>query len=168
MNSKEAKKEIRRLRGIANKATDAGLKKVLKPSQKILQDATPFEKSILKKGVGLKNVAQRDKSKYGLDKGTRAVRLGFVKNTKDARLRRIEKKITLPALASILSYGAKSHIISAKKGKSLKFGNIHVKSVRHPGVKGSGFLQRSFAKMESKSLSLFYQGINEYMKKHAA
>ena len=168
INDKEIKKEIRRLRGVANKATDAGLKKVLKPAQEVLKNLTPVESSILKRGVGVKNVPQRDKSKYGLDRSTRAVKLGFIKNTKDARLRKIEKKITLPALASILSYGAQKHTISAKSKKSLKYGALYSKSIDHPGVRGSGFLQKFYSKVDSGSLILFYAGIEEYMKKHAA
>lgn len=168
LNTKATKKELKRLRKVVNKATDAGLKAVAKPSAEILKRATPVETAILQQGVGVRNLQQREKSRYGIDKQTRAVKIGFVRKTKGAKLRQIEKKITLPALASILSYGAKRHEIKAKSKKTLKFGSTYSKSVIHPGVKGSGFLTRAFAKMDNSSLDLFYKGVDKYMKKHGA
>lgn len=163
---KEIKKELRRLQNIINKATDAGLRKTAKPAKDTIAEGTPTKTLILKKGLGVKNLTKKEKNKAGIDSKTRAVKIGFIRNTRDAKLRRIQKKITLPALASILSYGAKPHEIKPKKKNALNYGKTFAQSMDHPGVKGSGFFQKALKKIDASIGKLFYQGVNEYMKKH--
>lgn len=167
--AKEAKQELRRLRRESNKMTDAGLKAAAKPAAKDLKGFSSTESLLLRRAVGVKNLNRKDKRRYGLNFKTRAVKIGFIRSIKDAKLFRLQKKITLPALASILSYGSKAHEIIAKhsKNKKLKINNnAFYGEVSHPGTTGSGFLTRAFNKTDSNVEHLFYQGVDEYLTKH--
>jgi hypothetical protein len=48
-------------------------------------------------------------------------------------------------LAHLVESGVQAHTIKPRRKKALRFGNVVVRSVRHPGMKGRRFLRKTWA-----------------------
>lgn len=152
------------------KALGAGLTASAKPVKLSIGGLTPIETGILKGSLSHRTLTKKQKAMIGLGGEDRAVSVGLIKQTAWVKLRKKIDKITLSALVSILDQGAKPHTITSKKpGGFLKlFGGQMVKSVNHPGVQGSNFMQTAFDSSASGVESQFFNGLRRYLDKHAA
>lgn len=155
------------------KALGAGLTYAAKPVKEKLKSAAPVEKAVLKAAVGQRVLNNKIKAILNIPRNKRAIAVGLIRQTQAVKLRKKLKKITLPALVSILNKGAKPHMIFPRKKSGKKFlklrGGQLVKSVKHPGVKGTGFVDKAYKQGDAEVQTRFYLGLANFMDRlHAA
>jgi len=86
--------------------------------------------------------------------------------------RRVPGRGSMGWLANILDQGAKPHIIrpKARRRKSnssaaVSFGGRAYRSVNHPGVRATNWMEKSFDRHSSGFESRFYQGLRKFIDK---
>ena len=146
---------------IRKKANLAGLREIAKPLKADLQRSLPIEQGSLRAGIGYKTLSKSRKSAIGIDEDE-ALEVGATRRASDGGKTRYQ----LYKLR-FLNYGAKPHLIRAKKSKMLALkGGRFAKQVKHPGIKGRNYLQNVLEKNQPHMQSLFVKGVHAVLSKH--
>lgn len=145
---------------LQKKAVGSGLTAAAKPLKAAMAALAPSQTGKLKRSIGQVRLSKGAGQRLGLigtskveDAGIVAILVGPV--------RRVDKSVRAGRLANILEEGAKPHRIRPKTARGLLKlrGGLFARSVMHPGIRATHFMQRALQQVEPQIEDLFFKGV---------
>jgi len=137
---------------LRNKAIRAGLVKFAAPVKSAMKSNAPRKTGALAKAVGHRSISKRDKSALGIPAENVAILVG--PNRRGGGKRALWQE-----------EGTSPHIILPRnKGGVLgSLRRVFGKKIKHPGIRPTYFMKRSWESASPLGYERFYQGLTNYL-----
>ena len=158
----EHKETVKRLEKIEDelkrKAVGSGLTAAAKPIKATMAALTPVDTGALKKSINQLRISGKASRRLSLFNETIQLRPDQIAIIVGPNKRVDNRRRS--SLAHILEFGARAHRIAPTAGRGLlRLGNEgFARTVNHPGIKGSRYMQRALEQNEGQIEELFFQG----------